>query len=165
MFLNAKLPPQPSSDLIQGANPEPYEIPVYIFVYVALLISFSLISRWLKHPILFQKIQNRFKPSLLTFIKSFILLLLSIWFSTHIGDYPLRKVVDRMYNVEPQIYLLYLGLYLLTLAFIIFQTVVIGKIIQLQNKQKVFFFFFSVFVILLIALLTFEPRFPISGHD
>jgi hypothetical protein len=59
-------------------------------------------------------------------------------------------------------YHLFLFFYLTVMALILVETAILEKLIQ--KNRKVFIFFLGL-VLFLIAIVTFEPRFPMVGHD
>lgn len=161
LFLNGKFPPPLPIGFIQsGQAPEPFEIIVYIILTVI-----SVFFIYLAHQFFFKKnteLPNKLtKVSLLVVIK-FAFLLGLIWlFITNIGNYPMKSDISP-YSLRPNgsIYLTFFAGYIITLVIICLELFILKKILAKNHNKLLLGIIF-----LTIAVVLFEPRFPILAHD
>ncbi len=155
-FLNSHFSAYVSPEFIRsGAQPEPFEI----FLYLS-LTGMCLFFLWTAH--LFFKnekvISRKIRYSL--YLSIFVLLL---FFISNLGEYPMARSNYPYVTAEmPLTNSLFFYLYVLVSLMIILEMVLLSKIFA---KNRLWQRFFLGFVLVLIAIVTFEPRFPIVGHD
>lgn len=148
-FLNTAYPSSLPTEFIRiGAAPEPFEMPLYV-----LLIFFASTALWLFH----RKTKYEAKKLLFgkkTLLHQILLVLLLALFVTNLNSYPMAHSVYPYQNLDSRI--VYFGYFLFMMM--IFVPLFLFSIISK------FRFFFPI-ILVVIAFLTFEPRFPIVGHD
>lgn len=145
--------PNPSTDfLMLGVYPEPLEIPLYLGLTTILVFGIFYFHKYAK---------RLTSPSNL-FIKipSFIILL--SYFLLSLGSYPLKGEVAPYLNFESAAFTnLGVLIYFIFVIFVLLEICIINKMVSHKYKKIVIF----IITTLIIALLTFSPRFPISGID
>lgn len=162
-YLNTLFPPQAPIGFIRSdAAPEPFEIPLYLglsFVFVIVL--------WLANSYIIPLFQRKINLKLPKIIYASAIILaffpFLFLFLKNIDSYPMaRDIYPYATSETPMTYQLFLFIYLTIMALILFETAVLEKMIQ---KKRYIFIFFIGLIIFLIAVVTFEPRFPMVGHD
>lgn len=136
------------------ANPEPFEISLYLFLSMIFLSTIFLRL----------SLQNRLKiPILNTTVKFLISLLLLLLLVSKLGNFPLAGDIIS-YHLQPnrQVYTFIFFLYLAFIAFLIFEFFLLQKII---GGKKIGSFVIYVPVALLIGIAIFDPQFPLSPAD
>src|SRR3989344_2064354 len=164
-LLNSRFPPKISETFyITGAAPEPFEIPLYLGLTFLFVILIFLLYRWIfKTPS--QAVNTRVSYLSFSYIfeAAVFLLLLSI-FIVNIGAYPLRGDPDPYPpRTDTSFYQIGFVLYVVTVAFLTAQLTIIKRMIDRLGHYANLIMAFL--VIAVIALLIFEPNFPISGMD
>src|SRR3989344_894841 len=156
-FLNKAYPADLPQDFIRlEIAPEPFEIPLYLLLTVALLVVVWLYYRYFKPGFLSS-------ISLPLWLRIGFLPILLFAFLKSLGNYPMAHDLYPYPSGEPKsTYLLVFFSYLVFAAFIIIQSVILERQIF---RKKIAIIFFSLFLFLLLALLTFEPRLPILALD
>lgn len=153
LFLNFFFPPVLKDRFYRPAAawPEPFEMPLY------LLLSFLfVIAIWL-----YNKMKFQLKLSLPVLIVVFIFLVLL--FTSMLGVYPMAfEFYPYLPRDNPQIYQL---TFLIFMAFLVFFIIEVAIIKQIFSKKKWFVPFIYGLIGFVIAVLVFEPRFPISAHE
>ena len=151
LFLNYYFPPVVKEQFYRPAAawPEPFEMPIYL----VLTVIFVLIM-WVSNKL---KLNFPF-PFLLRFI--FLCFLLALFISM-LGKYPMvLEYYPYQPRVDKSIYTFALVAYLIFIIFLITESFVLEKIL----RKKLRFLLYGI-IIFVIALLTFEPRFPFSAHE
>ncbi len=168
-------PPVVKEALLRNiAFPNPAKIPLYLVltvIFVFLYWCFNIKSS--KIPVL-NDLGSRLDrgthwsekhgvENFMILVKLIIFLLLLFLFLTKLGLYPMTGEFFP-YSLRPDtsIYFLVISLYLLFIALVIIQSAVLFRLL---GQKKLFLPLFLGFLILLVAFLTFEARFPISGLD
>lgn len=155
-LLNLFFPASPSPGFIrEGAVPEPFEIPLYLVLSVLIVILLFLIHKAIAK-------QNS-SSSRSIVIKSIIFLALLGVFIKNIGDFPLARDIYPYKRQPGEIYTIYLSIYLGFMALVGAYSVIFNHLVT--SGKKIYKVIFFIFIALVIALLTFEPRFPLVGHD
>lgn len=148
--VNIFLPTAPKSIL----QPEPFEISLYLILtfFLVLFICFY----YLKLKIILKKLFNSSIHNKFVLIKLSILFTLVILFIVRLGEYPMKQTAS-IFN----------GTYLLYLTSILLILIIIPMFNYFYIRIKNNFLRFSIFIfiILTIALFTFQPKFPISPDD
>lgn len=162
-YLNFKFPAPVVSTLGNPmANPEAFEVPLYILLSILFVIVI-----WLRHnyfPKLFQTVSIfKFQTLHHPIIKfSLFFLLLFLWLKK-LGVYPLAgdpypyTVSANKLPIKLEL-IIYLGL----IVFLILQTAILQKILK---KKSLFIILVYGLIIFISALITFEPRFRLSPLD
>lgn len=164
-FLNTRFPVQ-STTIIKfirsDFSPEPYEIPLFLILTFAAVITIFLYHRFIK--VQLKKILPiRLPRYVFLAIKLLLLIFLTTLFVENIGGYPMAHDIYPYTTSEtPTTYHLFLFFYLVIITFILLEAAVLQKMIQ--KKGTVLIFFMSL-ILLVITVVTFEPRFPMVGHD
>jgi len=147
--------------LVTGALPEPYEIPVYlgvVFILTVIAVSFYRLG-----------IYNRFFSVLhrtRQIVKWLMAIFLILLFVDYLGDFPYAfDIYPYIINLGQSAYLKYWWLYLFSVILIMSGIWTVVNLLRRFSNDKVVksAIYFLVFIISLI--ITFEPKFPISGHD
>lgn len=143
-YLRASFPVSPQQQFVWVPSvPEPFEIPLYLVLSLGfvLMIFFSqkLFERLNRLPLL---------------IKILLIFLLSLIFISQLGRYPMGGEYDP-YPPRPNslIYFIVGFLYLAVLGL---------AIVMSRYLNRIYLFWAIVFV---LALVTFDARFPMAGHD
>ena len=138
-------PPLPKDNfLILGVAPEPFEIPLYLILTFAVVLVIYIFHLKIKAG------ATKIKP----LVKKIIFIFSTFIFLKNLGAYPLQEISLSTAN------LVFLAFYLMLLIFLITESAIIERLNFKFNRLMVYFL-----VALLIALLTFPPRFTISGVD
>lgn len=157
-FLNIKFPAIITEPFIRrGAAPEPFEIPLYFVITFITVIIIYLLHKTLKN--------NSFVSGSRFIILKLLVLVFLIWlFFINLDGYPLKgDIYPYPIRRDFDEYILYFVAYISIVLFIIIQSSIINRILNFE--KKIFFFLFSFFILIIIAVFTFVPGFPISGHD
>ena len=152
-YLSFLYPPIIKEHLLRNiAFPNPFKIPLYI---VMTLISVTVI--WVV-----QKLCSiNLRVSI--FLKLPLLILLCLLFLSKLGIYPMAgDIFPYTIRADTSIYSITIGLFLVLIAFITIQFAVVSTLIR---KNPVYSLFLFGFLIIIVAFFTFEPGFPLSGHD
>ena len=164
MFLNSNFPVAiDASDFIRLPGefaPEPYEIPlqlIFSFLSIFLLFGYYLIKSWARI-----KLTHRLPHKLKIILKFLLFLALLSIFLKNLGGYPMARDSYPHPRENQSSYTLTLFIYLLTTSFIIIQSFILEKIYPFKKRLLLLV---SSVVILILAVLTFEPRFPVSTLD
>lgn len=160
-YLNLRFPAQAPPEFIRaGAVPEPFEISFYlILTFIVVLIIYVLHTYFIKRNI---EISKKFGDKKYFLIKLTVLVGLLILFFSNIGSYPMARDPYPYQLRSQSVYTLYLLAYLLVVAVIITELTLLSGLLKISKK---FIYFLAVLIIGIIAIFTFEPRFPIVGHD
>jgi len=153
-YVNFIFPPVVKSGLLRDiAFPNPAKTVLYLGLSAIFVLIFWVICRERFQTVLY----NNF------FLKIILFIILLISFVNKLGTYPLVN--------EPSIYpfpassftysLIFAG-FIGVIAFLIIESTILQKIIE---KKRLFYLITLGFIILLIAIFTFEPHFPLSAHD
>ena len=153
-WLDIRFPTKVPLEFIRsGAVPEPFEITLYLFLSLAAVVILYLVHS--RFPIAVNPRSS--------FLKIIILVLLSILFLKNIGNYPMAR--DHYpYSLRNQLtyslyFLFYVGINTLLLLEFTF-------LFNLSKRSKKIFIFLLIgLLIFVIAIFTFEPHFPMVGHD
>lgn len=145
----------PEQFIRSGAVPEPFEIPLYlIFSFVAFIFI------WFLQYVRSVKNSNAISAP---FLKGSVLFFLLLLLINNLGIYPMgRSSYPYEKGASASEYTYFYFIYIF-LAAAITSFAVFGSFYFKKNKIKLLLFFG--FIISLIALATFEPQFPITGHD
>lgn len=151
-LLNLNFPPKIyPSDLGIPSSPEPFEIPLYLtlsFIFIVLIWFFD------------RSIRTKIKISIP--LKISLLLVLSFIFIFQTGSFPVaHEYSPYLPRAENFPYYLLSFLYIGTVFFVI----LITALISLRLKGNYSSFIIYTFLVLFIALATFDARFPMAGHD
>ncbi|MBI4009303.1 hypothetical protein HY357_03650 [Candidatus Roizmanbacteria bacterium] len=146
----------------QVANPEPFEIPLYLlfsFIFILLIwLWYRYISKLIRN---FINVQN--KKNLIFLVKVLLTLLLFVLFLQKISIYPLahdpNPFPDRP---DKTIYHFIVLLYIITLGVVASELTVMKRFLKNKNLETFLVYFF---LSVLVAIITFEPRFPISAGE
>lgn len=137
----------------EGIFPEPFEIPVYLLLILFFVVGITYLF-------------DRFE-SLITYIKRwpflfyFLFAVLSILFIQKIGGFPLSGVPEPFSkSAEQSASIIGWVIYLAVVIFLILEIIIMQKIFLLFPKRPVAFY---VVIILIIALITFQAKFPITA--
>lgn len=135
-----------------SAVPEPYEIPLYLILSGVFILGIFLADKY------FLKI----KIHIPSFLKWIVLIFLAFLLFDNLGTYPMKA--DH-YPYSPRAsgeYLAGLIFYIGVVSFFLVQTVLISHLVR---KSKYFFGIVCALIVAILAIFTFEARFPISAHD
>ena len=156
IYLNKTFtPPSPMEFIRSGAVAEPYEITLYLSLSALTVLGVFLLHRYIKN--------NLQKYSTLPFLRYIILIFLLIPLKDNLGIYPMAHSIYPYPSPEdPLTYFIYLFGFLITAFFFIIETSLLNTLVK-KNRLLLFLLFLS--IVGMVALSTFEPRFPISGHD
>lgn len=135
-------------------SPEPFEIPLYLSL-TFLLVLFAYFYHF-KFKIILEKLLNFSICSKFVLIKYPVLFILIILFIAHLGNYPM-KTVASVFN----------GTYLLYLISILFIMMIIPifHYFYIGIKNNLVRLSIYPFIVFVIALFTFQPKFPMSPYD
>lgn len=158
----AFLPSSPAGFIRFEVAPEPFEIPLFI----GLTFLFTIIIFILNKPVFLlaaikikSTVSNRYYQ-LLLFVS---LPLLAIIFLANLGNYPMaHDIYPYVIQDNRSIIFFFTSFYIAICLFVFLVSPLLSLLIK---KRKLLFYFFLASVFLFIAFLTFEPRFPIYGHD
>lgn len=153
-YLNQIFPINPNpSFLLSGVAPEPFEIPLYIILsFIAVLLIY----------VLTRKIILRINLSL--WQKRLLLILISYLFISQLGYYPLSESGQTPPYITPFLKNLAIPVAMGYVLLILFFISLITNFYIRRKKSRSNLLLYLI-VILAIALLTYEPGFPISWHD
>ncbi len=155
-FLNFNFPLRiPEGFIRSGVFPKPFDIPLYLSI-----TFIGVLSVWFLKTVFKKENFIHFDNLVLSF-STFIFL--AGLFIVNIGTYPMARSTYPYGNADnAPTYHLYLAIYIFVALFITLEAVILDKVVKTKKKIfYLFFFFFTVF----IAVVTFEPRFPLVGHD
>lgn len=155
-LLNARFPTHVTEFFYRPtlANPEPYEIPLYLG-----LAAFFILSIWAYYNF----VKKRIKLTIPFIFKSPLLLVLVYFFYISLGGYPLGQQIDPYpIRTDTSIYTIGFFIYIFFIATVIFELFFLNKI--LVGKKSLRFILFGL-IAAIIALVTFEAKFPIAGLD
>lgn len=142
-LLNAKFPASVGAEYFFPSllAPEPFEIPLYLILsFLTVLVIF-----------LFYRLSAKKRVK-----KLLIFTILSLIFIWNIGDYPLQGQASFLpYPINSDTAILILFAYLFSVASIIF----LGRILSRYP------FILLLSVVALVAIFTFEPKFPATPHE
>ena len=151
-YLYFRFPPRLNEVFFRSGlgNPEPFEISLYIFLTI-----FFIVTIWL-----YSKLSKEFRlPISAKIIFLFLLLLL---FVSKLGPFPLAKDIHPYQrNYAQEFYNIILFFYLTFLLLVTLQLAIVRFFIVNKN----FIFFVYIFIALLVAAITFNPKFSISHPD
>src|SRR3989344_6026762 len=133
-----------SSNLLIEVTPEPFEIPLYIFMAVIMIIV--IIAFFKKLALYFSK-----KSSPTKLLLFFLFLSLFIF---RLGQYPMIEEFTLETFVKAT-------LYISAIILVIF----ISKLVLRKTNKEKFDWMYYVFIFMIIAFFLFEPRFPIGPSD
>ena len=145
-FLNSRYPQKVNEAFLWiQPSPEPFEIPVYLVLTILIVLVFLLTKKLLNR---LEQISIHFKVLLTVF--------LSTIFFSYLGPYPeALQISPYLPRDNPSFYSFTLIGY--------FAFILIGiLLVKLFKKNKILM---SIFLVLLIAFVTFDARFPMTGHD
>ncbi|OGK22181.1 hypothetical protein A2866_03420 [Candidatus Roizmanbacteria bacterium RIFCSPHIGHO2_01_FULL_39_8] len=157
-YLSFLFPPVVNEHLLRNiAFPNPFKIPLYLF-----LTTFLVVGIWFLYS-RFSFLATKRGQQTRELLKWLLFLFLFILFLRKLGPYPLSNdFFPYIPRSDPTMYTIIFGLYCFAIVFCIIQLCLIARIFQ---HLRFFYPLFSVVIILIVAFFTFEPRFPISGHD
>ncbi|OGK17072.1 hypothetical protein A2774_05105 [Candidatus Roizmanbacteria bacterium RIFCSPHIGHO2_01_FULL_39_12c] len=147
------------------ANPEPYEIPLYLLLTLVFIFLIWLYSSHLKN---LQKIW--LNTPLLIKILSFIILLAT--FFSKLGSFPLLG--DFGYSLQqghlyPNRLLadksLYMIIFVLVIGFMLFITIQSALLSKILKDKQLLFWIINFAALIIAAIATFEPGFPLAYLD
>ena len=147
------LPLQKGSEtfLIQEVSPEPFEIPLYIFLTLGLACCIFLFHRFVAH---------RLNTPIFWLIS--LCLVLFILFAFQLGAYPLHgDSLPYLPREDKTFYFIRIFIYLVGVTLVVSQLSLFGSSVRTSLQRNILYFF----AILLTAFFIFEPQFPISGQD
>src|SRR3972149_10690757 len=153
-ILRSIFPVKPTDNfLILGVSPEPFEIPLYLglcFLFVLLIyfIHSKIKKKHLKiHP----------------WVKLSVFLLLLFLFLRNLGGYPLKDEAPQYKAITNQSLVnIYLLIYFATMLTVALEIVILDKLLQNAKLKQLIIY---TGVTLFIVIVTFPPRFVISGID
>src|SRR3989344_6732252 len=159
-FLN---PPQVMQVFFQRlAYPEPFEIPLYLFLTLFFLMLIWFYYFWGIDKLI-RFYLDRFDNQKLQIIKNLFAFFLTIVFLTKLGVFPLTGDTHPLTTLaKPWLNLPIFFLYILFLGFVSVQTSILDKAFR---SEKVALFIACLIVALVVALFTFNPGFPVSPLD
>ncbi|MBI4009311.1 hypothetical protein HY357_03690 [Candidatus Roizmanbacteria bacterium] len=153
-FLDIHFPAQVNGEFIRsGAVPEPFEISLYLFLSFLMVLFIFLLHRYFK----------KTPPGYHLITRYIIFVLLLLLFLKNIGNYPMGRDTYPYGKQDSQTYLFYILIYLATTGLIFFEGIIFSRFLGMSKKIGSLIFFSC--ISLIIAVLTFEPRFPLVGHD
>ncbi|MBI4009305.1 hypothetical protein HY357_03660 [Candidatus Roizmanbacteria bacterium] len=161
-FLTFLNPPVLSDQLLQQniSFPNPFKIPLYLS-----LSTISVLLIWLYYrfsPVFLERRQHN-NGQAIFLLKLVLSLFLILLFLSKIGSYPMASnPYPYEIRADKSIYTTTLILYLFTLIFITIESIILYRISKINKFLSLLFF---VCVIVIIAFLVFEARFPLSGLD
>lgn len=162
-ILNVRFPPAAPTGFIRPETfPEPYEIPLYL-----LLLFICVGFLWLQNqfPNLFTKLTSKpfpLNPLPLFILKIVVFFGLASAFLFMLQAYPMAHNIYPFADQEnPEVYFLYRFLFLAFVIMTLFESALIDRLLKWEKKR----FIFYGCVVLFIAIVTFEPRFPMLTHD
>lgn len=161
-FLNRHFPPILPSNFIRAeVAPEPFEIPIYLLLASMMVLLISLYYKVLKSFI--NKSLRTKNIIFISIVKIVIFVTLFVFFIQSLGQYPMAHNIYPYQQIASlDAYHATFFIYLTCMIVILIETILLEKILKIK---KWFFLLFSLFVLLLLAILLFEPRFPTYGLD
>ncbi|MBI2641192.1 hypothetical protein HYW87_01185 [Candidatus Roizmanbacteria bacterium] len=155
-LLNSVFPAKDPIEFIRiGALPEPFEI----LLYLALSFS-SVVGLVFFHRFFFKNSSTSIELPIAKYLIFIFLLFLLI---SNLGTYPMARSTYPYQKPETSAtYTLHLFFFLLITTSVTFLVYILRNRIE-RNAKKIFLFL--IFIVTVIAIATFEPRFPIVGHD
>lgn len=162
LILRNKFPTAVTEGFLIPLNfPEPFEIPLYLALSLLLVIVIFLLHKY--KAVLLKRRSINSEGKMINPIRLIILLCLSALYIKHISE----PLIGGDFSYIPQnsqaFYLIFIVLYLSGIAVFILETGIMQKL--LKDKQKQFLIIFYGLVLLLIAFITFQARFPIKGNS
>src|SRR3989338_1349791 len=152
-FLNSHFPAKINKAFlwVQSA-PEPFEISLYLILTFLFVLAIVFFHRF-KKTIFFTSFG----------LKVFLIVILSILLIYFIGGYPMAGEFDP-YPVRSSrsIYFIITIVYILAIASLLFINLLVHRILK---KQHIINIVIYSIVFLIIGLVTFDARFPMTGHD
>lgn len=162
-FFNFTHPPRLTEIFFRSpiANPEPYEIPLYLFltsIFIFFIWFFKRNSSFIS-----VRLPSLANNDLIQFIVKIITIGFLLWlFLNKLGPFNLAHN-PHPFLPRPNRTFYDLGI-MLYLFIIVVINIEVGIINRLIKSKKIVFILGCFFVTLIGALITFEPRFPISGE-
>lgn len=156
-FLNIHFPQSaPVGFIREGAVPEPFEILLYLTLSVLTIIAIWFYHHKTKSSLFFHN-----KHQTLTNIA--VLIFLTILFFINIGSYPMARSIYPYQQAETvSTYWIFFINYIAVVILFAAEAAIASRFIA---KYKIAFRVFAFFILLIIAIASFEPRFPILAHD
>ena len=144
------------------AFPEKFEMPLYLLLTFLFVITIYFTLR-VREPISTHPEGELRKTSYRIWkktIKYLTLIFLTLLFFSKLGVYPLSNEIYP-YSLRPDksIYTLVIFIYLSVLTIIILESVILFRLIKRSSLLTTFYYLLTT---LIIAILIFEPKFPIS---
>ena len=158
-FLNHRFSPVIKETFYRPAavSPEPFEMPLYVlltFIFIVLIISFQG---------LLKRFESRRSSATVFFTKLTILVLLLLFFLKLLGNFPLANdFYPYQLRMDKTIYNAFLFFYTLFFAFIIVETTTLERFL---GKKKWFKPILYLALTVIIAIVIFEPGFPIFSYE
>lgn len=151
----------PQQFLYPADFPEPFEMPLYVGLSVIFVALICLLHKYVFAQI--KLVDEKINFFQLVLKIGFFCLLL-VLFVNNLGRYPLNS---SYYTYIPRfdlsVYIIFFVVSLAIFFFLLAESVVLKKV--LQKNKKIYSLLLYMLVILIIAFITFEARFPISGVD
>src|SRR3989344_1570836 len=154
-YLRLKIPSPSIADfVVVWPKPEPSEIPLYLILTFLTVVGLYFLHKY------FLKTKSGSKKIFKYIFFAFMLVV----FISNLGGYPLKGFIQPDLKAELKtIDYFYLLVYLGSIIFILSEAQIISNL--LKNQKKLLLIFGVPLLLILIAVFTFEPRFPISPHD
>ncbi len=159
-LLNSLFPAKTVTDFIRvGASPEPFEISLYLFLTLVFIFTLYLFYKYMHK----ENVENGLKPLPTHIIKSALILFLIILFVSNLGAYPMTHSYFPYSTSETSLtYRLFFLGYILVALFLVLEALIFDKVGKKNRAVGIVFF---IFLTTFVAVVTFEPGFPIFGHD
>ncbi len=135
-----------------SAVPEPYEIPLYLVLSGLFILAIFIAEKYL----------FTLKIYIPSFLKWIVLIFLALLLLDNLGTYPMKADHYPYDGRALGDYLAGFIFYIGAVSFFLVQTVIVSYLVR---KSKYFFTIVCLMVVAILALFTFEARFPISAHD
>lgn len=161
-YLRLKIPAPSIVDFVViWPKPEPSEIPLYIILTFTVVIGIYFLHKFFVKPVSLEiKLTSTYQKAAKYIFFGFMLII----FISNLGSYPLKGVIQPDFKSDLDFFgYFYFFVYLGAIILIIIESSIISNLFK--NKKTLLIGLGSALILLIIALFTFEPRFPLSPHD